>query len=806
MERKYLHTLEFPKILEQLAAHAAFSASHELALSLAPATDPDEVRRRQEETAEAIFLLDLQPSITVGGARDVRPLLEDSRRGVILLPGQLLEIRGTLLSARVLRSTISRQGGEFPHLAAIADRVEDCAHVAAEISRCIDDRAEVLDSASNALARIRAALRQAHDRVLQRLERLVSSSESARYLQEALVTQRNGRYVIPLKAEFKGRIPGLIHDQSASGATLFIEPLATVELNNEWRSLQIEEENEVRRILMGLSDLVAEEADYIERTVEALAELDLAFAKAKYAAAIEATSPTLVPFRRPRGEAGETLDTHPGSTIDLKRARHPLLDPETVVPIDVHLGPDYFVVVITGPNTGGKTVSLKTAGLLTAMAQAGLAIPAAEGSSISIFDGIYADIGDEQSIEQSLSTFSSHMTKIVDILTRATSHSLVLLDELGAGTDPDEGSALAQAILSNLIGRGITTFATTHYSELKIYAHSTPGAQNASVEFDLETLSPTFELNIGLPGRSNAFAIARRLGLPADILNDAAGMISSDSLEAESLLTQIKDTQQEAVEEHRKAAATREEIDQLRGELNAKLTQIEAARRKVLEETRQQASGELETLREELAQMRSQARAAMMTLTSADVSANLRQLEGDLGQTAENWEPIDVEPAPAEPGPWIPPRVGDTVRVDSLNVTGEVSELSDDEAEVQAGSFRVRVPIRSVVVRKSAPAVLAEPVDAVRYTPAEEHPSNELDLRGLRAEEALLRLDKYLDAAALANLPWVRIIHGIGTGVLKQVVRERLANFHNTLSFRAGERGEGGDGVTVVTFIGTSIR
>lgn len=800
MDPKYLRTLEFPKILEQLAAHTAFSASRELALALMPATDPDEVRWRQEETAEARFLLQLQTSTSVGGARDVRPLLDGSRRGIILLPLQLLEIRATLLSGRSLRNTLIRQRGQFPRLADIADRIEDCAHVAAEISRCIDDRAEVVDSASAALARIRAALRQAHDRVIQRLQRLISSSENAQYLQEALVTQRNGRYVIPLKAEFKGRIPGLIHDQSGSGATLFIEPLATVELNNEWRALQIEEENEVRRILAGLSDLIAGEADYIERTVVALAELDLAFTKAKYADAIRAATPTIVPFRRPPAKGEPAPASHPGSTIDLIQARHPLLNPETVVPIDIHLDHDYFVIVITGPNTGGKTVSLKTVGLLAAMTQAGLAIPARDDSRISVFDGIYADIGDEQSIEQSLSTFSSHLTHIVDILHRATDRSLVLLDELGAGTDPDEGSGMAQAILSHLIRRNITAVATTHYSELKVYAHSTPGAQNASVEFDLETLSPTFELSIGLPGRSNAFAIARRLGLPAEILDEAAGLIASDSLETESLLAQIKDAQQEALEDRRQAVAIRQEADRIRQDLNEQLGLIEAARRQVLEEARGEARAELDDLREELAQMRAQARVAMLSLGASDVTGELRQLEHAVTDAAEGWDPIDVEPAPAETGPWVPPRLGDTVWVDSLNTTGEVTDLSGEEVEVQAGAFRVRVPARSVVVRKKVESTPPEREPQMHITPASARLPVELDLRGMRVEEALIHLDRYLDHAALSNLPWVRIIHGFGTGALRQIVRERLGDYRNTLSFRAGGQGEGGDGVTVVSF------
>lgn len=799
MDPKYLRTLELPKILQQLAAHTSFSASHELALNLSPATDLDEVRRRQEETMEAGALLALKAGLSIGGARDVRPLLNDSRRGAILLPLQLLDIKATLLSGRVLRTTITRLRAQFPRLAEIAGRIEDCAHVVAEIRRCINERGEVVDDASPNLTLIRRELRLAHDWLMDRLNRLVTSPENAPFLQEALITQRGGRYVIPLKAECKGRIPGLIHDQSASGATLFIEPLATVELNNQWRELQLQEENEIRRILAGLSELVAQEADLIERTVEALAELDLAFAKAKYAQTLKAVSPILVPFSRPRASEEKGIQ-HPGTTIDLRKARHPLLNPATVVPIDVHLGPDYFVLVITGPNTGGKTVALKTVGLLAAMAQAGLAIPVEEGSRLSVFDGIYADIGDEQSIEQSLSTFSSHMTNIVDILRRATPQSLVLLDELGAGTDPEEGSALARAILSHVVQRSITTFATTHYSELKIYAHITPGVQNASVEFDPETLSPTYELTIGLPGRSNAFAIARRLGLPAEIIDHAAGMVSSESLQAESLLAQIKETQRQILLEQQRAAIAREEAERLRQELEGKLREIEAARQEIFEEARQQAHQELAALREELRQIRAQARMAWSSAAGSEALARLSELRQSLEKVEEEWEAREPAPSTWEPTSWTPPQVGDMVWVEGLNVTGEVIAVAGEEVEVQAGAFRARVPLHSVVVRPRSAAAPLESRPSKRPKPAGSHPPLELDLRGLRVEEALLRLEKYLDDAFLSDLPWVRIVHGKGTGALRHAVRERLSEHPHVASFRAGEAGEGGDGVTVVTF------
>ena len=416
MDDKSLQTLEFHKILFQLAEHTDFSAGRELVLAVKPTDDLQEARIRQRQTTEARELFETSGHLSIGGAHDVRPLLPRALRMEILLSNELLDIRATLESARHLQRAISRNSGTCPILAGIAARVEPCSHVISEIARCLNERGEVLDGASEKLTRVRRDLRISHDRLMTTLERLVTSPANQPFLQEPLVTQRNGRYVIPLKAEFRGRIRGLVHDQSASGATLFIEPLATVESNNAWRELQLEEEQEIRRILSQLTELVAEEAPYIERTVEALAELDLAFAKAKYADVIKGTEPALVDFK--------SLVNHSGAVLDLRRARHPLLDPETVVPIDVHLDDDYFILVITGPNTGGKTVSLKTAGLLACMAQAGLAIPADQGSTLTVFNGIYADIGDEQSIEQSLSTFSSHMTTIIDILCRADERAL----------------------------------------------------------------------------------------------------------------------------------------------------------------------------------------------------------------------------------------------------------------------------------------------------------------------------------------------------------------------------------------------
>ena len=805
MDDKYLQTLEFPKILERLSQHTAFSAGRELALALKPSPDLEEAQRDQRETSEARKLLEVKTNLSLGGARDVRPLLKNAGLRATLLPTELLDIRATLISGRTLKRTITRLAAQFPLLAVKASRIEECAHVVAEIGHCINDRGQVVDAASQVLARIRRDLKQAHERLLDRLNRIVASPANASFLQEPLVTQRGGRYVILLKAEFKGRIPGVVHDQSASGATLFIEPLATVELNNRWRELQLEEEREVERILAALSALVAEEGAFIERTVQVLAELDLAFAKARYANEMQGVEPQLVPFKvvRAKGPRPASSVQHPGSIIQLQKARHPLLDPATVVPIDVHLEDNYFILVITGPNTGGKTVSLKTVGLLGLMAQAGLHIPAEEGSALSVFSGIYADIGDEQSIEQNLSTFSSHTTNLINILGKSDSHSLVLLDELGAGTDPSEGSALARAILSHLLRQRITTLVATHYPELKVYAHATPGVENASVEFDLETLAPTYELSIGLPGRSNAFAIASRLGLATGIVEEARSLISPEALETEGLLTEIKQAREDTLAAHQAVEEARREAQALEEELRARLDRIEGERREILNAAREEARQELAALKEEIRKIRADLPVASLQRGIPKDEAP----EQPLAQATERLAELEQSVAPLEPAvrplPGIsePLCAGDVVWVGGLQTSGEVIELDGDEAEVQVGRFRVKARLEELERR----TVGGEPPPAREGIPTLDvphlSPGIELNLRGLRVEEAIPRLDKYLNDAYLAGLPSVRIIHGRGTGTLRRAVREQLEGHPLVASHRPGDQHEGGDGVTVAELV-----
>jgi len=661
---KHLATLELGKILARLATYTSFSAGAELARALTPAISLREIRQRLETTSEARALLETKPDTTLGGAHDIRPLVTAAQRGAVLPPSELLDVRDTLIAARNLHRTLSRLESQFPRLADLASLIRPCPKVVEEISRCLDERGNVRDNASPELARIRREERLAHDRIQDKLQSIISSPHNATFLQEPIITQREGRYVIPLKANFKGRIRGVVHDVSTSGATIFIEPLSIVELNNAWRELQLKEQQEIDRILAHLSGLIAERATEIEHAVETLAELDLAFAKAKYADALNATAPILSP---PGG--GD------GGSIRLVGARHPLLDPQRVVPIDVVLDDETQILVITGPNTGGKTVSLKTVGLLTLMAQAGLHLPVEPGSALSPFEAVYADIGDEQSIEQNLSTFSSHLTNITSFLDQADARSLVLLDELGAGTDPAEGSALARALLDHFRRRGATTLVATHYPELKTYAQLTPGVRNACVEFDPETLSPTYKLTIGLPGRSNAFAIARRLGLPRDVVEAARGLVSPTDLRTEDMLADIHRLRIQEAQARDEAGVARAEAEKLARELRERLETIDQERRDILEQARQETEAELETLRAEARRLRHrlQAAAAPLKATTA-VEKAIETLE------TQSPEPEPLELPPTLPGSanllaQRPIRPGDTVWVRPLNAEGRFLEI-----------------------------------------------------------------------------------------------------------------------------------
>jgi DNA mismatch repair protein MutS2 len=810
MDTKTYAKLELDKILAWLAGYAAFSASKALVERLEPTTSLGEARQRQQETSEARTLIEEYANITIGGARDVRPYAGNAERGMSLTPEQFLEVRDTLIAAGRLKQTISKAAERFPLLAETAYNLDEGKPLIDAINRTIDDNGQVLDSASPRLAQLRRDLQVAHGRLHTKLQSIISSSQNAPYLQEALITQRGGRYVIPVKADARGRIKGIVHDQSSSGATLFIEPLATVEINNEIRELELAEQNEVLRILLELSALVGDRAEPIRRTVGALADLDAAFAKAKFAHALRASQPNLVDFDPVRV---------PGSVIRLYNARHPLIDPAEVVPIDVDLGEDIYILIITGPNTGGKTVSLKTVGLLTLMAQCGLHIPAAPESTLTVFDSIYADIGDEQSIEQSLSTFSAHLTHITDILEAANDRALVLLDELGSGTDPAEGAAIARAILNDMLMRGVTTFVATHYPELKLYAHSTPGVRNASVEFNVETLSPTYRLIIGLPGRSNALAIATRLGLPRPIIDEARSYVGADDLSADDLLEEIHRTRAEIRETQDRLSSAEHDAIVLRDRLQIRLDGIEQEREQIIAEARAAAQAEMDILKDEIADLRRKLRAIPPTYQAeADAAGQSLQAVASGALALEEMidapvrrvtEPSrhrqDVEP---EELPQDGLSVGDLVFVHSLQSEGEIVSVADNgKLEVQVGQFRVRTDPDGITFRSRRESKRLRSRESGEYdrggikTVRPESPGLELHLRGLTLDEALPMLEDYLDQAYLSGLPWVRIVHGKGSGVLRNGVRQTLARSPLVKEYKDAPGNQGGDGVTIVHFV-----
>jgi len=795
MDEKTLLTLEYPKILDKLAGYCSFNVSQEKARLLQPTTILHEARHRQAVTAEAFKLLSARPDTTIGGARDVREFAEAASRHVILEPNQLLDIKFTLVAARNLRRIFEKQEEAFPHICDIALRLPPPLGLVDAISRTLSERGEVLDSASDRLSNIRRDLRIQHDRLLSRMQSMLTNPDISPYLQDNLVTQRDGRYVIPLRADFKGKIKAVIHDSSSSGATLFVEPLSVVEANNKYRELQLEERDEVRRVLAELSQHVGEYAPVLMEMVDTIAELDLAFACANYAEDLHAFEPQLLPFQPPGPSSPSENSRHPGVTIQLREARHPLLDQETVVPVDMELDPQTYALIITGPNTGGKTVTLKTVGLIALMAQSGLHIPAKGGSQISIFKNIYADIGDEQSIEQSLSTFSGHITNIIHILGEADGQSLVILDELGAGTDPQEGAALARALLNHLLERGITTLVTTHHPELKAYAQATPGVVNASVEFDLESLKPTFLLTIGLPGRSNALSIAERLGLPDEIIAEAREDIGPANLREEDLLDEILRQRDLAHMTRNEADTALEEAEDIRRDLAQRLENIEDERRELLEKARAEADEKVKAIHKELKNLRRELKLHRQPVEAiAEVEARVQELEEQVDEPVERRVPQVV----AVSGPI---QLGSKVRLRTLGNEGVVSALSEDEAEVQIGMLRIRARLGELDLLGGGSETDDEkPVLAEKSKPVtrrHESPGVELDIRGRRAEDALDMLDGYLERAYLARLPWVRIIHGKGTGKLRSVVREALGQHTHVSSFEGGKRAEGGDGVTV---------
>lgn len=803
MLQRHWETLEYPKILERLARYTDFSAGAELARALTPAPDLREARERLALTREARTLMQSRAVLDLGGVTDLRPLLDRARHGYILQAAELLQVRDTLEATERIQRYLLRLQTQFPGLADIAGRLCPQPGLVETILRVLDERGEVRDNASPELARIRHEIHVTQDRLQERLRRYISSSEVAPYLQETLITRREGRFVIPVKADFKGQIPGVVHDRSSSGMTIFVEPLHIVEMNNALREARIAEEEEINRLLAALTMQVAAVSEPLEATIAALAELDLTFAKARYAEDTFCSEPELLPVpAEPPAPVGDNY--HPGTVVRLQGARHPLLDPQYVVPVDVVLDEETHIAIITGPNTGGKTVTLKTVGLLALMAQSGLHIPVDAGSALSFFESIYADIGDEQSIEQSLSTFSAHLSNILSFLDQVDHHSLVLLDELGAGTDPAEGAALARALLEHCRTRRVTGLVATHYPELKLYAHATPGVTNASMEFNAETLAPTFHFSIGLPGRSNAFAIARRLGMPETIVREAQALLSGESLRVEDMLTDLHQLRLQTVQARDQARQERHDAEIAAFKLRERLAGIEKERQAILQRAETTARQELEALRDELRRLRQRlATLPVTTAPAAELRAAVEEVTADLAAAEElitQPEPLGAAELQLPEPPSGPPRVGDTVRLRTLGVHGTVAALEGSEAVIQAGALRTRAALDDLeLLQRGRPRTeTAEPVWVPTRGPS---PGLQLDLRGLTGEEALTRLEHYLDDAARAGLPWVRIVHGKGTGTLRREVRRFLHDHPLVTGYEAAADKEGGEGATVVHLI-----
>ncbi|MDQ3549140.1 MAG: endonuclease MutS2 [Chloroflexota bacterium] len=784
MATDILTTLEFDRVRENLQRHCQFSLSVERAGELGPSSDAGTVRYLLDVTAEAYALIEEHPAFVVRGARDIRRHLQRAKIGGTLQPTDLLEVMGTIAAARSTRRTFIRIEDAAERFSAIDEFVGfiiELPSLEADLQRAISERGEVLDTASDKLRTIRQELRSAHSRLIERVNRYIHGSQYSAAIQDPIVTQRDGRYVIPVRADRRGQVPGVVHDTSASGQTLFLEPMEVVALNNRWRELQSAERHEIERILMVLSNRIGDEEDKLSRTLDALSAIDLALAKARYASGIRASRPIIVDH-----------SSEYGRRVALRRARHPLLDQATVVPIDLILGDGFRVLVITGPNTGGKTVALKTVGLMTLMAQSGLFIPADEGSELCVFDGIFADIGDEQSIEQSLSTFSSHMVRVIAMLRDVSSDSLVLLDEMGAGTDPEEGAALARALIEDLLEKGCLAVATTHYSELKAFAYTTAGTENGSVEFDLATLSPTYRLVVGVPGQSNALAIAQRLGMPERVIERARSYISPDVERVDSLLGEIRQRRNEAEAARHEAERAQAEAERLRASARQELAEAEALRQTARQDTIVEVERELAEARQALRRVRE----TPDRLPREQFQPAVQESRAELEQAAQEVRQFVRRKRPAATAP-VSLRVGDTVEITSLGGEGELLGFSDDgaEADIQMGAFKMRQPI-ALLKRIGGPRKVVQ--QRFVAPPPRRDVDMELHLRGQRAAGVDQLVDDYLNDAYLSRLPYVRIVHGKGTGALREVVRQVVAKHPLVERWETPAQNEGGDGVTVI--------
>ena len=789
MDKKSLKVLEYNKIIDLLSIKASSSLGLKYIEELTPSPNYEEVKDMLEETSEAQSILVKRGHVNLGGIQDVSDSVKRAEIGAVLDPGSLLKISGSLRAARNLKRSLSPGDEEdfnYPRIQSLSNALYVYREIEEEIDNAIVSEVEIADSASPTLRSIRRGILQKNQAIRAKINSIISSTTYQKYLQDAIISVRGDRFVVPVKAEYRSQVSGIIHDQSSSGATLFIEPMSIVEMNNELRKLKLDEQEEIERILSDLTKIVGEVASDILSNQVILGKLDFAFAKGKLSLAMKAIEPIL------------NEEKH----INIKNGRHPLLDVNKVVPNNIYLGEDFDTLVITGPNTGGKTVTIKTVGLFALMTQSGLHIPADYGSSMCVYDNVFADIGDEQSIEQSLSTFSSHMTKIVGILKEVTSDSLVIFDELGAGTDPVEGAALAIAILEDVNMAGAKCIATTHYSELKNYALTKPRVENAAVEFDVNTLSPTYKLLIGVPGKSNAFEISRKLGLKDYIIDRAKEFINTDNIELEDVLQNVEKNRIKAEQERAEAEQLKKEIEYIKTEYDRKLEKLNNSREKLMEKARSEAFSITRQAKDEADNILKELRSMEMEMASKEKNKKIEALRKELADSMGNLQPsVKSMIVPKVSNKEIKDlKPGDEVKVITLNQDGSVVSVDKKkkEAVVQMGIMKMTLPFKALqiapkekksTVTKSTRKIISAKPGSVK---------SEVDLRGMNLEEAIIEVDKYLDDACVAGLETVTIIHGVGTGVLKKGLQDVLKKNKHVKSQRPGQYGEGGMGVTIV--------
>lgn len=778
-----LRTLEYFKIRDEVSNYCTSSIGRSHIDNLIPSVEFTVVRKLLEEMDEGMTILRLRGNVPMGGMTDIRPHAKRAQIGGMLSPTELMEIASTIRASKILRQFLENvaesEDVKIPHFLEKKEAIPILTALEHEINDCIDENGAVLDSASSTLRSIRQQLRIQVSRVREKLESYTRGANAAKMLSDSIITIRNDRYVIPVKSEYRSHYGGIIHDQSSSGQTLFVEPSAVVQINNDIRSLRVKEQEEINRILIKLTAEVEIVGHDIFVLVSVLGEIDVILAKAKYGQAQKCTMPII----------------NNEGYIRLVKARHPLIPLETAVPNTIEFGKDITTIVITGPNTGGKTVTLKTVGLCTLMAQSGLPIPALDGSEVALFESVFADIGDEQSIEQSLSTFSSHMVNIVDILKKYDEKSLIIFDELGAGTDPQEGAALAISILDAVHGTGARVMATTHYPELKAYGYNRPGVANASVEFDIETLSPTYKLLIGVPGRSNAFEISERLGLPAYIINQAQTFTGTDRGEVNSMIASLESSRRQAEKDAEETEAHLAEARKVKADVELRLSELEQSKEKLEQKAKDKAKKIVDEARRE----------------AEDIISELRKMQSNTHNFVKEHELIDAKKrldAALPDNPVLKKqkklnemakelKSGDEVKVLSFGQKGTLLEkLSKTEWSVQIGMLKMKLDESDLEFVKPEKQKQTVSVNSIRGR--DTNVKLELDLRGERYEDAIMRTEKYLDDALLSNYPRISIIHGKGTGVLRQAIQQFLKNHSRVKSYRFGEAGEGGHGVTVV--------